>query len=129
MGEIKIIPIEELKPHEQTIPENLKRLENKIRENGYLINPIIVDQDSLVILDGHHRAKVLKLLGYKKVPAFLVDYSDKGIKVFQRRPEIPITKEIIIKKALAGEVFPCKTSKHQIPKRPMRLNIPLEKLK
>ena len=128
MGEIKIIPIADLKPHEEIIPENLEKVKEKIREKGYLINPIIIDQDNFVILDGHHRAKALKLLGYKNIPAYAVDYFDKDIKVFQRRPEIPISKEIIIKKALAGEVFPCKTSKHQIPKRPMRMNIPLEKL-
>lgn len=128
MGEIKIILIAELKPHEQTIPENLEKVKNKIHKNGYLINPIIIDQDDLVILDGHHWAKALEALGYKKVPAYMVDYFDNEIKVFQRRPEIPISKEIIIKKALAGEIFPCKTSKHFIPRRPKRINVSLNEL-
>lgn len=129
MGEIKIISIADLRPHEEIIPENLERVKEKIRDKGYLINPIIVDRDNLVILDGHHRVKALKLLGYKKIPAYTVNYFDKKIKVLQRRPEIPVTKEIIIKKALAGKVFPCKTSKHIIPERPMRLNVSLEILK
>lgn len=129
MGEIKIIAIKNLKPHEEIIPENLEKVKEKIEKNGYLINPVIVDRDSLVILDGHHRVKALYMLGYRNIPAYLVDYSDSEIKVFQRRPEIPISKEIIIAKALAGEVFPCKTSKHVIPARPMHLNIALENLK
>ena len=129
MNKIEIIAIEKLKPHEQTIPENLEKIKSQILNDGYLINPIIVDRESLVILDGHHRAEVLKLLGYRNIQAYIVDYFDKGIRVVQRRPEIPISKEIIIKKALAGEVFPCKTSKHFIPNRPKKSNIPLAKLK
>jgi len=128
MGKIKIVAIADLKPHEDVIPENLEKVKNKIYKRGYLINPIIVDQDNLIILDGHHRAMALSILGYKKIPAYLVDYHSREIKVLQRRPEIPISKEIIIKKALAGEIFPCKTSKHLIPQRPQRINVPLGKL-
>ncbi|MCX6761302.1 MAG: ParB N-terminal domain-containing protein [Candidatus Moranbacteria bacterium] len=128
MKKIKLILISKLKPHEEIIPENLEKVKNKIRKNGYLINPVIVDQKNLVILDGHHRVRALELLGYKKIPAYLVDYYAKEIKVLQRRPEIPISKKIIVEKALNGGVFPCKTTKHLIPKRPMRLNIPLENL-
>lgn len=128
MGKIKLITIARLKPHEEIIPENLEKIKNEIHKNGYLINPVIVDQKNLVILDGHHRVRALKLLGYRKVPAYLIDYYAEEIKVFPRRPEIFISKEIIIAKALAGEVFPCKTTKHLIPRRPMRLNISLKKL-
>jgi hypothetical protein len=129
MGEIKIVSISDLRPHEEIIPENLEKVKDKIEKNGYLINPVIVDESSMVILDGHHRVRALGILGYSKIPAYVVNYSDKGIRVIQRRPEIPISKEIIVEKALAGEVFPCKTSKHVIPGRPMKVNIPLEKLK
>lgn len=128
MGKIKLIAIARLKPHEEIIPENLEKVKNKIHKNGYLINPVIVDRKSLVILDGHHRVKALELLDYKKIPAYLVDYYDKKIKVLQRRSEIPISKKIVMEKALSGEVFPCKTTKHLIPRRPMRLNVSLKKL-
>jgi hypothetical protein len=129
MEKVKIVAIADLKPHEEIILENLEKIKEKIYAKGCLINPIIVDRDNLIILDGHHRVRALELLGYEKVPAYLVDYFDKKIKVAQRRPEIPITKEIIVKKALSGQVFPCKTSKHFIPNRPKRINTPLHKLK
>ena len=129
MNKIKLILISKLKPHEETIPENLEKIKNEIYEKGYLANPVIVDQKNLIILYGHHRVKALELLGYKKVPAYLVDYYAKEIKVLPRRPKISISKEIIIAKALAGEVFPHKTTKHLIPGRPKSLNVPLEKLR
>lgn len=129
MGRIKLITITKLKPHEEIIPENLEKVKHEIYKNGCLINPIIVDQKNLVILDGHHRVKALEILGYKKIPAYLVEYLDEEIKVLQRRIEIPVSKKIVVEKALSGEVFPCKTTKHLIPGRPMRLNISLGDLK
>jgi hypothetical protein len=129
MNKIKLILISKLKPHEEIIPENLKKIKNEIYEKGYLANPVIIDQKNLIILDGHHRVKALELLGYKKVPAYMVDYYAKGLKVFPRRSEISISKNIVIAKALTGEVFPHKTTKHLIPGRPKSLNVPLEKLR
>jgi hypothetical protein len=129
MNKIKLILISKLKPHEKTIPENLEKIKNEIYEKGYLANPVIIDQKNLVILDGHHRVKALELLGYKKVPACLVDYFAKEIKVFPRRLEISISKDIVIAKALAGEVFPHKTTKHLISGRPRSLNVTLKKLR
>lgn len=129
MKKIILVPIANLKPHEHIIPENLEKVKNSIQKDGFLINPVIVDRNHLVILDGHHRVQALEALGYTKVPAHMVDYFDENIKIFPRRAEVSISKKIIIEKALAREVFPCKTSKHVIPGRPMRINIPLKDLK
>ncbi|MDP1845287.1 MAG: ParB N-terminal domain-containing protein [Candidatus Moranbacteria bacterium] len=129
MKKIQIISIKKLKPHEKTNRINLKKIKFQLRKEGRLINPIIVDRDNLIILDGHHRVRALAELGYKKIAAYLVDYSSERIKVLPRRPGIKISKEIIIKKAQAGKVFPHKTSKHLIPDRPKNINTPLYSLK
>ncbi|MFA5926473.1 MAG: ParB N-terminal domain-containing protein [Parcubacteria group bacterium] len=129
MRKIRIIPIKKLKPHEQTDKKNLERIKNDIHKTGCISNPVVVERDNLVILDGHHRTKALQLLGCTEIPVYLVDYFNDEIEVSQRRPEIKISKEIIIKKALAGKLFPKKTSKHFIPDRPINLNISLEALK
>lgn len=129
MDKIQIIPIKKLKPHEKTNRINLKKIKCRLCEEGQLINPVIVDRDNLIILDGHHRVSALAELGYKKIAAYLVDYSSERIKVLPRRSNIKISKEIIIKKAQAGEVFPYKTSKHLIPNRPKNINTPLYSLK
>ncbi|MDH3324351.1 MAG: ParB N-terminal domain-containing protein [Candidatus Peregrinibacteria bacterium] len=125
---IKLINIADLKPHEETFPDNLEKVKTKIKQAGFLINPVIVDQESLVILDGHHRVKSLEILGCKKVPSFLVNYSDHQIKVIPRRQNIKVSKELIIKKALSNKTFPYKTSKHLIPNLPKKINISLWKL-
>jgi len=128
MKNIKIIKIKELKAHEKTDRANLLKVEQKIKQANCFTCPIIVDNKNHIILDGHHRVKILKSLGYQKIPAFLVNYQDKQIKVLSRRKDIKINKEIIVKNTLAKKLFPYKTSKHLIPNRPKDLKINFKKL-
>ena len=44
-------------------------------------DPIIVERENLVVLDGMHRVKALKRLGCKLIPVCLVDYDSPEIKV------------------------------------------------
>jgi L-serine kinase (ADP) len=129
MRKIKIVPINKLKFHEQTDKQNLKRIVGNIRKDGCVKDPIVIEKDNFIILDGHHRAKALDMLGYKKIPAYVVNYFNKEIEVLQRRPEIEVSKEIVVEMAMTGKVFPHKTTKHLIPNRPTNLNIALESLK
>jgi len=128
MKKIKIIPIKILKAHERVSRKNLEKIKLQIRHDGCIKDSIILDRDNFIILDGHHRTKALNDLGYKKIPAVLVDYHDKKVRVVSRRKNIMITKESIITTALSKKLYPCKTSKHFIPGRPRAINIKLEKL-
>jgi len=125
---IKIITIKKLKAHEKTDGINFAKVKKAIRQKGYFTKPIIVDDKNFIILDGHHRTKALLNLGYKKIPALLVDYQNPKIKVVGRRKNIKINKRIVIKNALAKKLFPYKTSKHLVPNRPAKFEIKLEKL-
>lgn len=125
---IKIIEIKNLKAHERTDRINLERVRAKIKQAKYFTCPIIVDKNNFIILDGHHRTLALTKLGFTKIPVLMVNYCDKKIRVFSRRENYKITKEIIIKNALASKLLPKKTSKHLIPNRPKNFKINLEKL-
>ncbi|MBI5355129.1 MAG: ParB N-terminal domain-containing protein [Candidatus Aenigmarchaeota archaeon] len=85
----RIIPIKSVKIHERTTPK-LKTLTKRIKKDGYVI-PVVVDKRHKILLDGHHRYAALKKLGYKKIPAYLVDYSN--VKVVTRRKNVEITRE------------------------------------
>ena len=82
---VVLMSISKLKRHEAIDPKRLLELMAQIKNDGYLKNPIVVDKDSLVILDGHHRLKALKTLGYQKIPTFLVDYQSGRVRVYLRR--------------------------------------------
>jgi len=78
---IAILDINSLHLHEEIIPELVKQLVRSIKAEGCVRNPIIVDKESLVVLDGVHRVAALEELRIKRVPACLVDYNSPNIKV------------------------------------------------
>jgi hypothetical protein len=125
----KLLPLNLLKPHEKTAKRALAKLKARLLAEGFLINPVIIENKHFIILDGHHRVQALKDLGFKNIPVHLVNYSDKNIKVNPRRKEIKISKDIIIQEVLNQKLFPYKTSKHTIPHRLMRINLDLNKLR
>ncbi|PIR92805.1 transcriptional regulator [Candidatus Falkowbacteria bacterium CG10_big_fil_rev_8_21_14_0_10_43_10] len=128
MQTIQYISIEKLRTHERTSPTALAALREKIKRDGFLKNPVIVEKRHRIVLDGHHRLQALKDLGCTLAPVFLVDYMDKKIRVAGRRPNISVSKEKIIMRALAEKCFPYKTTRHFIPGRPRAINISLAKL-
>jgi len=78
---ISLIEIETLRPHEEVIDSVAKSLANDIRIEGVVRDPLIVDQDKYVILDGMHRFSSLKSLNCRFAPCCLVDYDNPLIKV------------------------------------------------
>ena len=68
-----------LKEHEETIENNLKIRNKKIKKRGFY-KPIIADKQTNVILDGHHKWNAAKKeFGLSKVPTIFVDYfNDSG---------------------------------------------------
>jgi hypothetical protein len=78
---ISLLEIDALKPHEEVIEPLVKSLADAMRIQGIVRDPLIVDQDKLVILDGMHRHGSLKVLGCHFAPCCLVDYDNPLIKV------------------------------------------------
>lgn len=92
--------------------------------------PVLVDRNSFVILDGHHRVLALKRLGCGVIPSYLVDYRDPGVEVTVWEPAtVKITKESILNAALSGNLYPPKTSKHVWPARFGEHPVPIEVLR
>jgi len=78
---IELVDIKSLKHHEELIPDLLRELIDEIEEDGYLKHPVIVDEKTLVVIDGSHRIEALKALGCRHIPACLVRYEDPKISV------------------------------------------------
>ena len=120
-----------LKEHEEIIEKNLNVRIKKIKKRGFY-KPIIADNQTKVILDGHHKWNAAKEFGLSKVPTIFVDYfNDPGVQV-DVWPECGkdfITKEEVIEMGLSENVFPPKTSKHSFDFEIPSLSIPLEKLR
>jgi len=78
---LKIVDINSLFLHEETIPEMLEKLAAEIRMDETLRHPVIVDKESFVVLDGMHRVAALKLLSCRRIPVCLVNYKSPSISV------------------------------------------------
>lgn len=78
---ITLIDLDDLKPHEEIIEQAVTELAKAIRDQNEVRDPLIVDKQSLVILDGMHRYNALKRLGCQRAPACLVEYDDERIGV------------------------------------------------
>ncbi|HEV2119414.1 MAG TPA: ParB N-terminal domain-containing protein [Candidatus Bathyarchaeia archaeon] len=78
---IALMKASNLKPHEETVPEDLKRLVNALEENPVLRHPIIADRRTGIVLDGTHRLAAIKQLECNFIPSALVDYGDPQIAI------------------------------------------------
>lgn len=112
---VEAADIEALKPHE-AVKEKAShqyrafagRIGTKLR-----VQPIIIDRQTNVILDGHHRWLLFQEMGCRTVPVIRVDYlTDDRIRVEARRQGETVTKHAVIHMGLSGTVFPPKTTKH-----------------
>jgi hypothetical protein len=109
----------------------------EIEVDGILKRSIAVDENSNVVLDGHHRLRALKELGYTKIPVKFVDYNLPEIIVHAWKDREKVSKEDVISTALEGKKFPSRTTKHMIKINgklehisfiEKEVNIPLKKL-
>lgn len=78
---LDILPVKELVPHEERIQPNVLRLQEAMLNIGQLVDPIIIDKKTKVVLDGNHRLKVLEIIRVPNSVCQVVDYSDPRIEL------------------------------------------------
>jgi hypothetical protein len=125
---VAFIPLELLHPHEEVNPIRLSELEREILSTGLIRRPILVESETLVILDGHHRVRILKRLGKRLVPALLISYEDLCVRVESWRSDWVVTKDLVLRAGLTGQLLPYKTSRHILCIEVPVVNVPLDAL-
>jgi len=109
-----ILEVSKLRTHEGTERGLLDRIREEIRRDGLIKRPILVAEEELVILDGHHRYLALRELGCRKVPVYLIDYASDEVQLttWPGSPVREITKGMVLEHARSGKPFPPKTTRH-----------------
>jgi len=110
----RLVRLDELREHEHYDPGHLEELLKEILRDGVLKRPILVDERTMTIIDGHHRYNCMKRLGKRYIPAYLVDYMRDEIVVEPWDGKPPVTKEDVIRAALTSKKLPPKSSKHMV---------------
>lgn len=81
IARLQIVPLEKLRPHEEIIPFNFQRLRESMLNMGRIVDPIIVDKENYIIIDGNHRRAVLDSIKCPNAVCQLVDYKSPEIGV------------------------------------------------
>ncbi len=82
---LRVVPIEQLLPHEAHNPLRVQRLAERIVADGVVTNPPVVaqlDADRYVILDGATRVTALRQLGYPHLVVQLADPAREQVQLF-----------------------------------------------
>jgi hypothetical protein len=73
---ILLLLIRELRVHEKADKHHAQRIAHSIAAAGQVLRPIIVEEKTLTIIDGHHRYTALRLLGATRAPVVLARYGE-----------------------------------------------------
>jgi len=128
---VELVPVEILRPHEQTIPKKVDELEKMTHRWKAYVLPLVVDKNTGVILDGHHRHQVALRLDLQCLPCVLVDYmgdSSVELGVWPNCGRDNLSKQEVIEAGLRGELFPPKTSRHRLSDHLPPISVPLTRL-
>ena len=74
-------PVSALRPHEETIPSHVQGLAAEMKRDGVQRDPIIIDLESLTVLDGMHRLAAFISLGVENAVCCSVDYASSAVKL------------------------------------------------
>lgn len=111
---LELVDLQQLKEHEETDPEHLRKTLAAIECDGILKNPLVADCKTLVVLDGVHRLNALRQKRWRVAPVCLVEYMSDEIVVFSVDCKTVIHKEDVIRAAFSGRKFPPRTTWHMI---------------
>lgn len=112
---IKMTPLSDIFPHEEVLPERVEQFHDFILSYG-INNPIcipaiIVDINTNVIIDGHHRYYTLKKLGLQQVEMLFIDYMHEDILV---ESKANIGKDSIVEAGRSGKLVRPKLTRHLV---------------
>jgi len=95
LSNLEIWEVKSLSSHEQVISYNLKRLKEAMLNMGHLVDPLIIDKKTGVVLDGNHRLKVLEIIECPLAACQVVDYSSDQIKVGTWYPVVSLNPDAV----------------------------------
>ena len=128
---VELVPLEVLRPHEETIAKKVDELERMTHRWKAYVLPLVIDKNTGVILDGHHRHQVALRLNLLCLPCVLVDYSGDDtveLDIWPNCGRDSITKKVVIDAGLLGNLFPPKTSRHRLSDHLPPISMPLSRL-
>jgi L-serine kinase (ADP) len=125
---VELIDVRRLRHIEGFSPKRVQIFLRKIEAAGVWTQPLCIERTHCLVMDGQHRMEVALALGLKRVPCELFDYQE--VELWSLRPKTcEVTRELVVQKALAGDIYPYKTAKHRFPYKIPAISVPLDDLR
>jgi L-serine kinase (ADP) len=122
------LPVSQLRPTEEINIDRAQTLSRKIAADGLWTQPILIERNHSVIMDGHHRRYCAQQLGLARVPCIQLSYVDPNVHVTSWFDQTPFDVDRIIKAGLSGELLGFKTTRHKLHVALPAHTIPLDQL-
>ncbi|MCJ2081732.1 ParB N-terminal domain-containing protein [Methylobacterium sp. J-090] len=110
-----LFPVKLLRPTEEAIPARAREVVAMILADQAWKQPICIEGTVHALLDGHHRLVAARELGLVRVPVQVFDYAE--VELLSWRPDFAPTRAEVLARALSGELYPPKTTRHVFPPR------------
>lgn len=107
---IYLIATELILPNEQHVEARMLEVIESMSSSGRWTMPIVLEKDSLAVMDGHHRLAAARHLALSRVPCLMLDYGQ--VTVEARRIGYCVDAEQIIKRSRSQMLYPPKTTRH-----------------
>lgn len=124
---VELIPVNLISATEEIDFVHQKKIYEIIKTSGFWVYPIVIHDEQLFVMDGHHRLASAKQLGLTLIPVIRLNY--QNVEVISWREEYMINEQVIFKMYKEKKLFPYKTTKHIFPKPLPRCSYPLDILK
>ena len=97
-SDIRLEKLDSLQPHEKTASRAVDQLAQEIEADGLQKDPMIVEKNSMVVLDGMHRLAALKKLECNAALCYFIPYEnvrvDRWCRLFISNQAIPLIQMI-----------------------------------
>ncbi|WP_186156458.1 ParB N-terminal domain-containing protein [Burkholderia gladioli] len=107
---VTLLRPEQLLPTEEFIEARVHEVSREIESEGCWRHPVLIEQHTHIIMDGHHRREFALRRGYTWIPCLLLDYS--RVILESRRPDVVLTPDDVISRGLRRCPYPAKTTRH-----------------
>ncbi|MEM3427584.1 MAG: ParB N-terminal domain-containing protein [Nitrososphaerales archaeon] len=87
---LEVRNLSSLKPHEDILVDEVKKLKDAMLSSGVQMKPLIIDEATGVIIDGAHRYNAMLELGLKYAVVYSLDYTEPKVEV---KRWIPCSKQ------------------------------------
>eukprot|EP01037_Dinobryon_pediforme_P007665 gene7665-7726_t len=128
-AEVFLIDINRPRPTEEVDPNLVEALVASIKATGLWSHPILIDENSGAIMDGHHRFAAAKRLGLAVVPAVLTSYDNPHIHLESWRQGLHFSAQDVLERARSGHLLPQKSTRHITDFIVPQVRVPVSKLR